>query len=138
MLVRENYRLDAGNLKSFPAPHVFTSHHVVSTKHVRPRLGEAGTVAVVGPARKLALLGPHQPGDFVFGGLMTMRAVQRSRLLIWPLVEKFTFIHKPWFAKSIIAALLKTSYGKMSVNGSQKKDKEKEVQCRRHSESHSA
>jgi hypothetical protein len=86
--------LNAGNFKSLPAAHILAGQHVVPAQHIGAGFGEAGTVTFVGAARKLALFGAHQPGDFVFSGLMTMRTVQRSRLFVRPLIEKFTFIHK--------------------------------------------
>jgi len=93
-LVRKNDRLNAGNFKSLPAAHILAGQHVVPAQHIGAGFGEAGTVTFVGAARKLALFGAHQPGDFIFRGLMTMRTVQRSRLFVRPLVEKLALIHK--------------------------------------------
>src|SRR5438552_2195506 len=81
-----------------PAAHVLAGHHVVPAKHVGTSFGEAGAVAFVGAAGKLALFSAHQPIDFIFSGLMTMRTVQRSWLFVWPLVEKFALIHKQLLA----------------------------------------
>ena len=38
---------------------------VILAHHVGPGLGKPGTVALIRPARQLALLGAHHPGDFI-------------------------------------------------------------------------
>src|SRR5207248_9633676 len=97
-LVRKDHRLNTGNFTSLPAAHVLAGHHVVPAKHVGTSFGEAGAVAFVGAAGKLALFSAHQPIDFIFSGLMTMRTVQRSWLFVWPLVKKLALIHKQLLA----------------------------------------
>src|SRR5205807_3758341 len=70
-----------------------TSHHIVFSKHVGARLGKAGAVALVGASGKLALLGPHQPRDFVLGWLLAVWTVEGCRLLFLALVAKIAFFH---------------------------------------------
>lgn len=93
-LIREYNRLHARDFKPLPAAHVLAGQHVIPAKHIGASFGEAGAVAFVSTARKLALFGAHQPGDFILSGLMTMRTVERSRLFVRPLIEKFALIHK--------------------------------------------
>src|SRR3954468_19268220 len=89
----KNHGLQPGNLEALAAAHVLATHNVIFAHHVRACLSETGAVAFVGAAGKLALFCAHQPGDFVIGGLMAVRAVQIGRLLFWALIEKFAFIH---------------------------------------------
>ena len=55
----------AGDLEPLAAAHVLAGHHVVFAHHVLPELGEPGTIAIIRPSGKLALLGTDHPGDFV-------------------------------------------------------------------------
>ena len=94
MLFRNHRRL-SGDFEAFAAAHVFAGHHVVFADHVGAGFGEAGAIAFVGASGKLALLSAHHPGDFILGGLMAMRTVQRGRFFFLTFIEKFTFFHKP-------------------------------------------
>src|ERR1700728_3957477 len=93
-LFREHYRLHTGNIEPFPAAHVLACHHVVFAQHVRPGLGEAGTVTLVGAAGKLAFLGADHPGHFVLRRLVAVRTIQRSRFFLLLLVKKIALSHK--------------------------------------------
>src|SRR5208282_1237267 len=127
-LLGEHDRLHARNLKALAAAHVLARHQIVFAQHVGSRLGKSGAVALVGSARKLALLGSHHPGDFVLRRLVAVRAVQCRRLLFLPLVKKIALFHgvrlssagselrpRRQFAPqtSIITVLSETSYGNM-------------------------
>jgi hypothetical protein len=92
-LVHENDRLHGRNLEAFAAAHVLAHHDVVLAQHVRARLCKSGAVALIGSAGDLALLSPHQPGNFVFRGLLAARTVQVRRFLFLPFVEKLAFFH---------------------------------------------
>jgi hypothetical protein len=91
--VGENHRLHAGDLKPFAAAHILASHLVVFAQHIGARFGKAGTVALVGASAKLALLGAHDPGDFILAGLLAMRTVQGCRFPFSAFVEKISFFH---------------------------------------------
>jgi hypothetical protein len=93
VLLGKHDRLHSGNLEAFPATHVLASHHIVAAQHIRFRLGEAGAVSFVSASGKLILLGAHQPADFVFGGLLAMRTVQRRHLLFRAFIKKFALFH---------------------------------------------
>src|SRR5580704_12456870 len=93
-LLGKHDRLHSGNLKALPATHILASHHIVAAQHIGFGLGEAGAVSFVSAAGKLILLGAHQPADFVFGGLLAMRTVQRRQLLFRAFVKKFALFHR--------------------------------------------
>src|ERR1700722_6964485 len=83
----------AGDFKPFAAAHVFAGHHVVLADHVGAELGEARTVAVIGTAAELALLGADDPGYFILGRLAAVRTIQRRWLLFLLLVKKIALFH---------------------------------------------
>jgi hypothetical protein len=93
-LLGKHDRLHSGNLKALPATHILASHHIVAAQHIGFGLGEAGAVSFVSAAGKLILLGAHQPADFVFGGLLAMRTVQRRQLLFRAFIKKFALFHR--------------------------------------------
>ena len=66
MSVEEGNRLHAGNFKTLAAAQVFAHHKIIAANHIRARLGEFGAVALVSAARKLLLLGAHEPRQFIF------------------------------------------------------------------------
>src|SRR5579864_2799788 len=92
-LFRKNDRLHARDIEPLPAAHILAGHHVVFAQHVRPGLGEAGAVALVGAARKLPLLGAYHPSHLVFRRLVAMRTIQRSDFLLLLLVKKIALFH---------------------------------------------
>ena len=92
--VKEGDGLHGRDVETLPATHVLAHHDIVFAEHVGAGLGEAGPVAVIGPRREVALLGPDQPADLVLGGLVTVRAIEICRLLVGPLVEKIALFHK--------------------------------------------
>jgi hypothetical protein len=92
-LLGKDHRLHARNIEPLAAADIFAGHQIIFAQHVGSRLGEAGAVALVGAARKLALLGPDQPCDFILAGLLAMRAVERRRFLLGSLVKKVSFFH---------------------------------------------
>src|SRR5579864_4899521 len=91
-LFRKHSRLSR-NVKPFPAPHILASHHVVFPHHVRPELGKARPVALVGPSRQLTLFGTHDPRNFILRRLVAMRTIQRRRLLFLLLVKEISLFH---------------------------------------------
>src|ERR1700722_17597574 len=93
-LLGEDHRLHAGNFETLAAAHILAGQHVVFAQHVGARLGEAGAVALIGASGELAFLGTHKPVNFIFAGLMAMRAVQRGLLAFLLLVEKVAFFHE--------------------------------------------
>jgi hypothetical protein len=92
-LFRKYDGLDTRNVEALPAAHVLTHHQVIFAQHVRTGLGETSPVAFIGSRWQLALLGAHDPGNFILRGLMAMRTVERCRFLLGTLVEKLTFFH---------------------------------------------
>ena len=60
-LIQKSDGLYSGHFKALAAADVLAHGHIVTTNHIRLRLGELGAVALVGTARQLALLGAHQP-----------------------------------------------------------------------------
>jgi hypothetical protein len=93
LLFREYHRLQSGYFKTFTAPNILAAQYVVLTKHVRLCLGKAGTVALIGVARKLLFSGAHDPGDFVVPWLVAVRTVQRGLFLFRTFVEKLALFH---------------------------------------------
>jgi hypothetical protein len=131
-LLGKHNRLDSGNLKAFAATHVLAGHHVVAAQHIGFRLGETSAVSFVSAAGKLILLGAHQPADFVFGGLLAMRTVQRRHLFFRAFIKKFALFHRLFGGRSqpsrlpivcIIARHRGMSYGKMRAMAKKKKAK---------------
>src|SRR5271156_6652095 len=94
VLLGEHDRLHSGNFKALAATHVLASHHIVAAQHIGFRLGKTSAVSFVSAAGKLILLGAHQPADFVFGGLLAMRTVQRRHLLFRTFIKKFALFHR--------------------------------------------
>jgi len=94
VLLGKHDRLHSGYLKALAATHVLASHHIVAAEHIGFRLGETSAVSFVSAAGKLIPLGAHQPADFVLGGLLAMRTVQRRHLLFRTFIEKFALFHR--------------------------------------------
>ncbi|MGB8968851.1 MAG: hypothetical protein WCC16_08620, partial [Candidatus Sulfotelmatobacter sp.] len=65
----------------------------------------------VGASGKLALLGAHDPGNFVLGGLMAMGTVQGCHLLLSALVKKIALFHET----RLLHVRGSTGYGKMKI-----------------------
>ena len=61
------------NLEALAAAHVLAHHHVISTQHIRLRLGKLCAIAIVCPRREIFLLHTHQPLDLILRRLMAMR-----------------------------------------------------------------
>ena len=134
-LFRKHYGLNARNIEALTAAHILTHHQVIFAQHVRTGLGETSPVALIGARWQLALLGAHDPGNFILRGLMAMRTVQRCWFLLGALVEKLTFFHSVALAlavarlraagigrpTSIITGLGEASYGKMDAMARKKK-----------------
>jgi hypothetical protein len=95
--------LQPGNLEPLPAAQILAAHHVVFAQHVGPRFGESGAIAFVGASGQLALLGAHQPSNFIVSSFVTMRTVQCRRFLFWPLVKEISFVHKAAFSRQLSA-----------------------------------
>src|SRR5215470_19722560 len=93
-LVEECHRLDSCHFKTLAATQVLAHNQIVAADHVGAGLGKFGAIALIGAWRKLSFLGAYQPGQFVFIGLLTMRAVQGVRLPGFFLVKKIALIHK--------------------------------------------
>src|SRR5581483_3207274 len=89
-----DHRRLPGDLKALPATHVLAGHHVIFADHVGTELRKAGAIAIVSASAQLAFLGPDNPGYFVVRGLMTVRTVQRGRLLFYFLIKKIALFHK--------------------------------------------
>jgi hypothetical protein len=85
--------LDAGYVEALAAADVFAANQVVAADHVTLGLGEAGTVTLVGSARELSLLAPHQPADFVLTWLPAVGAGHGVGSLFRPFIEKIAFFH---------------------------------------------
>jgi hypothetical protein len=51
MRLNESHGLDAGNVETLPAPHVFAVRFVVHQDHVAEELGEARAIALIGALR---------------------------------------------------------------------------------------
>ena len=83
----------AGNFEALTAAEVLADHYVVAANHVRAKLGEAGTVAVVGPRGYGLLFGADQPVDFVVIALVAVRTVEGCHFLVGTFVEKFALFH---------------------------------------------
>ena len=134
-LFRKHYGLNARNIEALTAAHILTHHQVIFAQHVGTGLGETSPVALIGARWQLALLGAHDPGNFILRGLMAMRTVQRCWFLLGALVEKLTFFHSVALAvavarlraagigrpTSIITGLGEASYGKMDAMARKKK-----------------
>src|SRR5215469_4649661 len=93
-LFQKSHRLNTRNFKTLAATQVLAHNQIVATDHVGAGLGKFGAIALIGAWRKLSFLGAYQPGQFVFIGLLTMRAVQGVRLPGFFLVKKIALIHK--------------------------------------------
>ena len=94
LLLKERHALHARDLKPLPAADILANHHVVAPQHIGLCLGEFRAVTIICPWRQTLLLGSHQPLNFIFRRLMTVRTAQVRRFLIRPLVEKFALIHE--------------------------------------------
>jgi hypothetical protein len=75
LFIEKGHRLDARDLKALAAANVLAGDKVVAPDHVGTGFGKFRAVTLVSPRRQLALLGSNEPTQFVFGGLMAMRAV---------------------------------------------------------------
>jgi hypothetical protein len=91
-LLRDHCRLP-GEFEALAAAHVFAGEHVIFAHHIGSEFCEAGAIALVGAPGELSLLAAHHPGHFVFGRLVTMRAIQRSWLFFLALIKKVAFFH---------------------------------------------
>jgi hypothetical protein len=85
--------LKGGDLEGLSAANIGARQLVVTSYHVRLSFGEAGAVALVGPARKLVLFAADDPGDFVVGGLSAPGTSETMGSLLGGFVEKVPFFH---------------------------------------------
>ena len=81
------------NLKGLAAADVGAGQFVVASYHVRLRFGEAGAVTLVGPARHLRPLAPHDPCYFVLARLSALGADEVVRPLFRGFIEKIALFH---------------------------------------------
>jgi hypothetical protein len=92
-LFGEYYGLDTRDIEALTAAHILAHHQVIFAQHVGTGFGETSPVALIGARWQLALLGAHDPGNFILRGLMAMRTVERCWFFLRALVEKLTFFH---------------------------------------------
>jgi hypothetical protein len=93
LLIEERDRLHAGYFETFAATHILAHDHVVTTDHVRLRLGKFGAIPFISAARELFLFRAHQPRELVFARLTTVRAGKGVGLPRFLFVEKIALIH---------------------------------------------
>lgn len=86
-------RLEAGNLKAFPASRVFALNEIVAPQHVRPSFFKARAVPFIGRPAQSLLLRAHQPSDIVRCGLMAKEAGEVGRLQDFVFVKKLVLLH---------------------------------------------
>jgi hypothetical protein len=91
--LNESHRLDSGDIKPFPAPHILAPNHVVPTHHIALRLGKTGPVAIIGSTRQLGLLSPYQPPQLILTLLPAVRTRHRMFPLFGPLIKKVALFH---------------------------------------------
>src|SRR6266567_5192631 len=104
----------AGDFETLAAAQVFARHHIVLAHHVRSEFREAGAVALVGAAGKLALFRAHHPGNLIFRRLVAVRTIQRSRFLFLLLVKKIALFHK--YQSRARAVRLPTKYELLHIS----------------------
>ena len=93
LLRQKRQRLQPRNLERLAAADVGAGQFVVAAHHIGLRLGEAGSVALVGVARQLRPFAANYPGNFVFPRLAALGAGQSVAALLRRLVEKFPLFH---------------------------------------------
>jgi len=93
LLRQKRQRLQPRNLERLAAADVGAGQFVVAAHHIGLRLGEAGSVALVGVARQLRPFAANYPGNFVFPRLAALGAGQGVAALFRRFVEKFPLFH---------------------------------------------
>ena len=93
LLGEERERLQLRNLEGLATADVGTGELVVASHHVRLRLGEAGTVTLVGPSGQLGAFTAHHPRNFVFGCLTALGADEGMGPQFCGFVKKIPFFH---------------------------------------------
>lgn len=85
--------LKGGDLEGLAAADVGAGKLVVAAHHIRLRLGEPGTIALVSVARQLRFFAANDPGDLIFPGLPAFGTGQGVGAHLSGLVEKLPFFH---------------------------------------------
>ena|SRR5579864_3051046 len=75
-LFHECDRLHACHFKALAAAQVLAHDEIVAAHHVRAGLGEFRAIAFVSARWKLPFLGPNQPGELIFIGLLAVRTMK--------------------------------------------------------------
>ncbi len=88
-------RLHTGNIETLAATHILAGRKVIGAHHIGLRLGEPGTVALIGAAAQLGLFPADEPPKLVLVRLAAVRARQQVRALLRFFVEKVTLFHTP-------------------------------------------
>jgi hypothetical protein len=92
--------LQGCNLKGLAAANIHAAQLIVASHHVGLRLGEPGSIALIGVTGKLGPFPPHHPGHLVLAGLSALGTCQIMRSYLSRLYEKFPLFHFPRFSTS--------------------------------------